>query len=106
MGTPPPDLPDIDFSASQPLSDQPPVVVPPTPSYRLRPEPLLRYVVLFVLTFLSTTQAGGLHYASFLIGFSNRVPDFPLTTLLLNGLWYSVSILAILGCHELGHYFA
>jgi membrane-associated protease RseP (regulator of RpoE activity) len=71
-----------------------------------RPEPIWRYVVLFVLTIASTTQAGALHYASFIVGFSNRVPDLPLTSFLLHGLWYSVSILAILGCHELGHYYA
>jgi membrane-associated protease RseP (regulator of RpoE activity) len=71
-----------------------------------RPEPIWRYVVLFVLTIASTTQAGALHYASFIVGFSNRVPDLPLMSFLLHGLWYSVSILAILGCHELGHYYA
>ena len=30
----------------------------------------------------------------------------PLPSLLVRGLWYSGTILAILGCHELGHYFA
>src|ERR671926_445777 len=37
------EFPDIDFSGSPPISEQPPVVIPPTPSYRLRREPLWRY---------------------------------------------------------------
>jgi membrane-associated protease RseP (regulator of RpoE activity) len=100
------DYPDIDFSASRPISEEPPALLPPAPSYRLRREPVWRYIILLALTVLSTTQAGGLHYASFIVAFSDRIPDFPLATLLVNGLWYSLSILAILGCHELGHYFA
>src|SRR5262245_32084540 len=100
------ELPDIDFSGSPPLSDEPSAAVPPVPSYRLRREPLLRYLILFALTFFSTTQAGGLHYLSFIVAFRDRLPEVPLASLLLHGLWYSVSILAILGCHELGHYFA
>src|SRR5258706_8285527 len=106
MGTPPSEFPDIDFSASRPLSEEPRIYIPPAPSYRMRPEPSRRYLILFLLTVLSTTSAGGLHSASFLIGFSERVPDLSLSSLLLHGLWYSVSILAILGCHELGHYYA
>jgi len=105
MGTPS-DFPDIDLSASRPTSEEPPVLVPPVPSHRLRRESMVRYVVLFLLTVLSTTQVGGLHYASFIVAFSNEVPRIPLGSLFLHGLWYSASILAILGCHELGHYFA
>ena len=101
-----PEFPDIDFSGSSPISEQPPVVMPPTPSYRLRREPLWRYVVLFALTILTTTQAGGLHYISFTSAFSDNIPRIPLASLFVHGLWYSLSILAILGCHELGHYFA
>src|ERR1044071_2398983 len=101
-----PDFPDIDFSGSSSISEQPPVFIPPAPSYRLRREPMFRYIVLFALTVLSTTQAGGLHYASFTTAFSENIPRIPLVSLLLHGLWYSLSILAILGCHELGHYFA
>src|SRR5262245_66491568 len=97
--------PDFDPSVFRPVPEQPPLVVHSTPSYRLRREPLWRYVVLFALTVLSTTQAGGLHYVSFTSGFSNQLPQIPLASLLLHGLWYSLSILAILGCHELGHYF-
>ena len=105
MGTPPSDIPDFAFPASGPLSEQP-IYIPPVPSRRLRPEPLWRYVILFALTMVTTTQAGGLHYASFLVSFSERIPAIPIASLLLHGLWYSLSILAILGCHELGHYYA
>ena len=100
------EYPDIDFSGARPLPDQPPVFVPQLPAHRFRREPWARYVILFVFTVVSTTQAGGLHYASFIVAFSERIPQIPLGSLLLHGLWYSLSILAILGCHELGHYFA
>jgi membrane-associated protease RseP (regulator of RpoE activity) len=71
-----------------------------------RREPWLRYVVLVVLTLVSTTLAGQGHWASFAIGFSNRALGLSATSLFLHGLWYSLSIMAILGAHELGHYFA
>ncbi|HEU5254640.1 MAG TPA: site-2 protease family protein [Vicinamibacterales bacterium] len=98
--------PDFDHSVFRAVPEEPTVVIPPTPSSRLRREPLWRYVVLFALTLLSTTQAGGLHYVSFTTAFSEQIPRIPIFSLLLHGLWYSLSILAILGCHELGHYFA
>jgi membrane-associated protease RseP (regulator of RpoE activity) len=65
------------------------------------------HVLLFVLTFLTTTAVGMNHYGSFLLDFVQR----PLAVtdareLFFGGLWYSVTILAILGAHEMGHYLA
>jgi membrane-associated protease RseP (regulator of RpoE activity) len=61
--------------------------------------------LLLLATLTTTTGMGALHYAGFKAGFTNAVPALG-PALFLNGLWYSVTILAILGCHELGHYYA
>lgn len=74
-------------------------------------------VVLFGLTLVTTTIAGGCHYDSFRIALSNAgdvngaaaaagLFDFSNPLFYLHGLWYSLTILAILGCHEMGHYVA
>jgi membrane-associated protease RseP (regulator of RpoE activity) len=88
----------------EPLS--PPVVTFPPVVTTRRPEPWTRYVVLFLLTVLTTTFAGQTHYASFVVGFSDQTLGLSGWSLFVHGLWYSVSILAILGCHEFGHYYA
>ena len=61
------------------------------------------HALLLVLTVASTTIAGALHYASFKSEFS-AVPVSVNWTLLLNGFWYSGTLLGILGAHEMGHY--
>lgn len=63
--------------------------------------------VLFLLTLITTTWVGGSHYLAFALDFRFDA-DFELTTAsyLAQGLWYSLTILAILGCHEMGHYLA
>jgi membrane-associated protease RseP (regulator of RpoE activity) len=66
-----------------------------------------QHALLFAFTIVTTTFVGAGHYVSFLTDFSagGGLPK-PFPVLLLGGLWYSGTILAILGCHELGHYFA
>ena len=59
--------------------------------------------LLFVATVATTTLFGSLHYEGFVSDFDG-VAQSPV--LLWHGLWYSVTILAILGAHEFGHYFA
>ena len=46
------------------------------------------------------------HYLGFLLDFHVRRIALSLPTWIGGGLWYSVSVLAILGCHEMGHYLA
>ncbi len=69
------------------------------------------HALLFGLTVVSTTFVGALHYVSFVGDFAANGPalapaDLLTAAFLLPGLWYSGTILTILGCHELGHYFA
>jgi membrane-associated protease RseP (regulator of RpoE activity) len=99
MGSPPPEnlrpgsVPDNPTYVS---------IVPPAPPRKRS----WRHIVLFLLTVLSTTLVGAEHFASFYADFGNQRLDLSGAGLYLNGLWYSASILAILGAHEFGHYYA
>jgi membrane-associated protease RseP (regulator of RpoE activity) len=62
------------------------------------------HVTLFVVTVLFTTAVGAGHYYAFLTEFERRWVPFT-WDLLLPGLWYSGTLLAILGSHEFGHYY-
>jgi membrane-associated protease RseP (regulator of RpoE activity) len=73
-------------------------------------------VVLLAVTLVTTTIAGGCHYYSFTQDLASAdMPPLVTPTFAemfgnpvfyLRGLWYSLTILAILGCHEMGHYVA
>ena len=104
-----PDLPPVDSNDRYDA-----FVPPPAPPRHGR---LWVQVVLFGLTLVTTTIAGGCHYDSFRIALSNAgdvngaaaaagLFDFSNPLFYLHGLWYSLTILAILGCHEMGHYVA
>ncbi|MCC7033270.1 MAG: site-2 protease family protein [Acidobacteria bacterium] len=91
------------------------VLPPPAPRARER---VWVQVLLLLLTFASTTLAGGCHYLGFEQAFE-QMPAmgaqesrdwlsglFSRPAFYLNGLWYSLTVLGILGCHEMGHYVA
>jgi membrane-associated protease RseP (regulator of RpoE activity) len=65
-----------------------------------------RHLVLFLVTVVTTVLVGAQHFASFSADFGNRNQELSALGFVLSGLWYSASILAILGAHEFGHYFA
>ena len=75
---------------------------PSTSAWPRRRRPWVN-ALLFVATRATTTLFGSLHYEGFVSDFEG-VARSPV--LLWHGLWYSVTILAILGAHEFGHYFA
>jgi membrane-associated protease RseP (regulator of RpoE activity) len=65
------------------------------------------HVLLFALTLATSTHLGAFHYLGFLDDFRGALAmPTPFWPILVRGFWYSGTILAILGCHELGHYFA
>jgi membrane-associated protease RseP (regulator of RpoE activity) len=93
----------------EPLRDESVLAMPPPFGWHPRPkfqDRVQLHVLLLVLTLLTTTLAGANLYGAFLTGFRETALTLPLWTLLIHGLWYSGTIIAILGCHELGHYLA
>ena len=74
-------------------------------------------LLLFALTLVTTTIIGAENWAFFTIDYAQleelvKRKDDSIVRLvrerwsLLGGLWYSLTILGILGCHEMGHYLA
>jgi membrane-associated protease RseP (regulator of RpoE activity) len=80
-----------------------PVYVPPRLGPRLQGRTWL-HVLLFLLTLCTTTVMGGFHYLSFVSDFDRAHVPFGLRAFLVHGFWYSGTLLAILGAHEMGHY--
>lgn len=107
MDRPPPELPDFDSLTlrNSPFDSEPGLAwLPPAPPPRPK-ERYWKYVVLLAATLATTTAVGGLHYAAWDLGFSGSTgDDLSILSLLGSGFWYSLSVLAILGAHEMGHY--
>jgi membrane-associated protease RseP (regulator of RpoE activity) len=96
----------------EPAREEYPGLLTPEVDVRYSPRPKFKdrgwlHVLLFMATFVVTTFMGADQYAAFLQDF-NLTAALPLTlpALVLRGFWYSVTILLILGCHEMGHYLA
>lgn len=81
----------------------PPPSAPPLPGLRS----WLVHGGWLLATFVATTFFGGWHYVGFLADLG-QLPTAPRLdpAFWLGGLWFSVSVLAILGAHEAGHYLA
>jgi Peptidase family M50 len=93
-------------SAAEAFPPEEPIYAAPARVVRRTPESKRRYLVLFALTALTTTATGAGAYAGFLSDFGRVTFNLSTAGLIANAFWYSASIIAILGAHEFGHYFA
>jgi membrane-associated protease RseP (regulator of RpoE activity) len=75
----------------------------PPPKPRKFQSRLWLHAVLLLLTIVTTTLSGAEHYASFISEFGANRITFQ-WGLLLQGFWYSGTLIGILGAHEMGHY--
>jgi membrane-associated protease RseP (regulator of RpoE activity) len=102
------------LSDSPQFPEFPPAPAEPAVAWRAEappppPAPRERYwlhIGLFLATFLTTTFVGGGHWLGFKSDFGSRAVAASAGTLAVQGLWYSLTLLAILGAHEAGHYMA
>jgi len=62
--------------------------------------------LLLLLTFVTTTFWGGVYYEGFVSDLGRQSALASVASLFAHGLWYSLTILTFLGCHEFGHYLA
>lgn len=91
---------------AQPWQGDPPIFVIAEPPPKER---IWLHVFLFLATVVSTSWVGGFHYAFFTLGFNLTLPvtiDYLSPWFYIHGLWFSGTVLGILGCHEMGHYYA
>jgi hypothetical protein len=87
--------------APYPYDDAFPPLAPPRRKFQGRTGV---HLLLFFVTLVTTTLVGALHYYAFASQFG--AVSIPLDlALLLNGFWYSGTLMAILGAHEFGHYY-
>ena len=96
-----------------PVSYEPPSLPPPYADWPQNYQRRLKFqdrrwlhLVLLLATIATTTIVGGMHYASFASDFGANSVSLDSLGFVMHGFWYSGTVLAILGCHELGHYLA
>ncbi len=64
------------------------------------------HILLLLLAFVTTTLYGASFYESFATALGQRRIALTGTRVFTQGMWYSLTVLAILGAHEMGHYLA